>query len=191
MARLIVFNSISLDGYFTDAKGDVRWAHRADPEWQAFVEQNVGGESVLVFGRVTYELMFGYWPQPQVIKNDPIVAKRMNEGAKIVFSRSLRKAAWSNTRLVNGNLATEIRRLKKESEIDMVILGSGSIVLQLAPLGLIDEYHMILCPVALGGGRTMFQGITDKLELTLTKTRVFGNGNVVLHYGASTPQKNN
>jgi dihydrofolate reductase len=184
MRSLIVFNSISLDGYFTDRKGQMNWAYNPipDPEWDAFVAGNASGGGMLVFGRVTYELMAGYWPTPPAVRNNPIVAERMNNLPKVVFSRTLKEAAWTNTRLVKDGLAEEIRALKNDSGPGMAILGSGSIVSQLARERLIDEYQFVVTPFALGGGRTMFEGIPSPLGLKLTATRVFSNGNVVLIY---------
>jgi dihydrofolate reductase len=99
---------------------------------------------------------------------------------KVVFSRKLGKASWQNTRLMKGELATEVRKLKQEAGGGMAILGSGTIVAQLAQAGLIDEYQVVINPIILGKGRTMFEGA--KLNLKLTKSRAFGNGNVVLWY---------
>jgi dihydrofolate reductase len=110
------------------------------------------------------------------------VAKRMNAAAKVVFSRTLDKAAWANTRLVKNDLSGEIRRMKAEPGEGMVIFGSGSIISQLARDGLIDEYQIIVNPVVLGAGRTMFEGTKEVLSLKLIKSRVFPNGNVLLFY---------
>jgi len=180
--KLIVFNQVSLDGYFVDRHGDMSWAHRQDEEWNAFVAGNAAGGGTLLFGRITYELMTRYWPTPAAAENDPVVAERMNNLPKVVFSRTLDKPTWNNTRLVKSDMAAEIRRMKSALEGAMTILGSGSIVSQLAPRGLIDEYQMVVNPIVLGGGRTMFEGIDDTLRLKLTNTRTFGNGNVLLCY---------
>jgi dihydrofolate reductase len=182
MRKLIVFNQVSLDGYFTDVNGDMSWAHKEDAEWQTFVEENASAGGELLFGRITYELMASYWPTPYAIKNDPIVAEQMTSLPKVVFSRTLDKASWKNTKLVKGDIAAEIRKMKKEPGKDMVILGSGNIVSQLAQEGLIDEYQIVVNPIVLGKGRTMFDGIKEKLTLRLTRTRTFGNGNVLLCY---------
>jgi dihydrofolate reductase len=182
MRKLAVFNNVTLDGYFADINGDMSWAHKQDAEFKAFVADNAKGGGVLLFGRITYELMAGYWPTPQAIKNDPIVAERMNNLPKVVFSRTLDKAAWNNTKLVKADLAAEIRKMKKEPGKGMAILGSGSLVAQLAQEGLINEYQIMVNPVVLGRGRTMFDGVKEKLTLRLTKTRAFGNGNVLLCY---------
>ena len=101
---------------------------------------------------------------------------------KLVFSRTLDRASWSNTTLVKGDLATEVRRLKQSPGQDMVILGSGSIVSQLTALGLIDEYQVVIIPIVLGEGRTMFDGIAKTVSLKLTNTRRFDNGRVFLRY---------
>jgi dihydrofolate reductase len=182
--KLVVFNQVTLDGYFAGVNGDISWAHGAtkDPEWNAFVEHNASAGGVLVFGRITYELMIRYWPTAAALKNDPVVAERMNNLPKVVFSRTLDKASWNNTKLVKGNPAAEMRKMKQEPGEDMAIFGSGSIVSQLAQERLIDEYQIVVIPVVLGRGRTMFDGIKEMLTLKLTKSRAFGNGNALLCY---------
>lgn len=182
MRKLFVFNMVSIDGYFVDAKGDMSWAHKHDDEWNSFVGSNASGNGMLLFGRVTYEMMASYWPSPMALKNSPVVAKGMNEMPKIVFSRTLASAAWKNTRLLKGDLATEVRKLKAESGPDMVILGSGQIVSQLAQQNLIDEYQLAISPIVLGKGRTLFETVTDRFKLKLAKSRTFGNGTVFVCY---------
>jgi dihydrofolate reductase len=184
MRKLVVFNHVSLDGYFVDANGSMQWAKMDtnDAEWNAFVAENAKGDGTLVFGRVTYELMASYWPTPMAAKHDSIVADRMNSARKVVFSKTLDEASWSNTTLVKGDPAAAIRKMKEESGEGMAILGSGMIVSQLAKAGLIDEYQMVVDPVVLGKGRTMFDGLTEKLGLKLTRSRTFGNGKVFLSY---------
>ena len=184
MIKLIVFNSVSLDGYFTDAKGDMSWAHKSDPEWTAFSADNAKDpEGTLLFGRVTYEMMASYWPTPRAKQDMPVVARTMNAKSKVVFSRTLSEVSWSNTRLVKTGMIEEVRRLKhQDSGKAIVLMGSGSIVSQLTAAGLIDEYQIVVTPLVLGKGRTMFEGIEDRLALKLTGSRPFANGNVVLHY---------
>ena len=183
MQKLTVFNNVSLDGYFVDKNGQMNWAKtKTDPEWDAFIGQNVSGGGTLLFGRVTYDMMAGFWPTPQAVQSLPKVAERMNRGEKVVFSRKLDKVAWANTKLMKGDLVEEVAKMKREAGQGIAILGSGSIVAQLAPEGLIDEYQMVVIPVVLGAGRTMFEGIQKKLDLKLTKNRVFNNGNVLLCY---------
>lgn len=184
MGRLVVFNSVSADGYFASTDGDVSWLYNdaKDPEWDAFVAGNASGDGRLLFGRITYEMMANYWSTPQAMDHYPAVARGMNQLPKVVFSRTLEKATWNNTRLLADNLAAEVRKMKNEPGKDTAILGSGSIVSQLAKEGLIDEYQFVVTPVVLGEGRTMFDGISGKMNLRLTRTRVFDNGNVLLCY---------
>jgi dihydrofolate reductase len=190
MRRLIVFNSVSLDGYFTDTSGDMSWAHKQDAEWNAFVKGNAGGGGTLLFGRKTYELMASYWPTPMAMKNDPVVAEAMNKLPKLVFSRTLDKAAWSNTTLVKDDMVAAVRKMKTDTGDGpgdgIVILGSGSIVSQLAQAGLIDEFQIALNPIVLGRGRTLFEGVKNKLNLKLTNSRTFQNGNAFLCYEPAT-----
>jgi dihydrofolate reductase len=184
MQKLIVFNNISLDGYFTAANGDFSWARvdNDDAEFSAFIEGNASGGGQLLFGRITYEMMAGFWPTPFAIQTFPKVAENMNRMQKIVFSKTLDHASWNNTRLAKTDLAPEVRKMKSESGNGIAIFGSGTIIAQLASQGLIDEYQFLINPVVLGNGRTMFEGINEKLNFKLTKTRTFNNGKVFLCY---------
>jgi len=182
MPSLVVFNQVSLDGFIADANGDMSWAHKQDTEWNDFVAGNASGESRMLFGRFTYEMMAGWWPTPQARAAMPAVAERMNSSPKVVFSRSLKAATWNNTRLVATDMAGEVRRLKREAGPDMVIMGSGSIVAQLADEGLVDQFMIVVNPVVLGGGKPMFSAASKRLSFKQTGTRAFGNGNVLLNY---------
>lgn len=181
MRKLKVFNLITLDGYFAGPGGDISW-HNVDEEFRELANKNANSGATLLFGRLTYQMMAAYWPSEAGRRDDPAVARGMCAAEKIVFSRTLKKAGWENTRLVRRGLLAEVRRLKSGSGKPLVVLGSGTIVAQLAEAGLVDEYQLLLVPVALGGGRTLFEGIKRRLELKLAATRVFKNGNVLLTY---------
>jgi len=174
MRKLIVFENVSLDGYFTDARNDMSWAHRDsdDPEWKAFTAENAGGESQLLFGRKTYELMVKYWPTSEAKEKDPKVAGGMNTLPKLVFSRTVTSVSWTNTKVVKGDPAVEVRKLKSEPGPVLVIMGSGSVVAQLAAAGLIDEYQLVVTPVVLGKGRTLFEGLPKKIGRASCRERV-------------------
>jgi dihydrofolate reductase len=137
---------------------------------------------MLLFGRTTYEMMAAWWPTPMAAKAMPEVAARMNAMPKLVFSRTMGSTDWTNTTLVKDDLIRTVRRMKNETGPDMAILGSGSIVAQLAGAGLIDTFQVVVNPVALGAGKSLFSGLGKRLDLVLTNTRVFGNGSVVLWY---------
>ena len=183
MRKLMVFNNISLDGYFTDANSDMSWAHKnADEEWNKFASENASGGGLLLFGRKTYDLMVSFWPTKQAYDTMPAVAEGMNNHPKVVFSRTMDKAEWNNTRLIKGNIVEEVSRMKSEPGEGMVILGSGTIVSQLTQERLIDEYQFIMHPLVLGSGRTLFEGVERPLPLKRINSRTFGNGNVLLTY---------
>lgn len=182
MRKIHVFNSVSIDGFFTDANGDMSWAHKHDEEWNEFSSASASGSGELLFGRVTYDMMAAFWPTPQAAQMLPKVAAGMNTMRKRVFSRTLDSVTWENTTLVKGELVPEVRKLKQQPGPDMVILGSGSIVSQLTQARLIDGYQMVLNPIVLGKGRALFETVDDRVSLKLTRTRTFKNGNVVLWY---------
>jgi dihydrofolate reductase len=182
MGKVMVFNSVTLDGYFTGANGDMNWARKMDPEWLAFMAENAKGESAALYGRVTYDMMAGWWPSPQAIAMAPAVAAAMNSMPKVVFSKTLAKAEWSNTQVVKSDIAGAVRKMKGEAGPDIVIMGSGTIIAQLTQERLIDEYQIVVQPVIIGAGRSMFEGVKDKLTLKRTQSRTFENGCVVLWY---------
>ncbi|HEY6804863.1 MAG TPA: dihydrofolate reductase family protein [Pyrinomonadaceae bacterium] len=184
MRKVVVFNSISLDGFFTDLDGDMSWAHKNDPEWNDFTSGNAqgGDRGLFLFGRVTYQMMASWWPSPQALQTMPEVANAMNSRQKVVFSRTLEEATWSNTRLVKDNMIEEVQKLKNQDGENILIFGSGTIVAQLTKEGLIDEYQLVICPIVLGSGRTMFEGVKEKVVLKRTQARTFDNGNVFASY---------
>jgi dihydrofolate reductase len=182
MRTLSVFESVSLDGYFTDRNREIGWAHKQDDEWNEFVGANASGNGELVFGRVTYEMMVKFWPTEEAKKANAKVADGMNRSRKVVVSKTLEKPAWENTRRIAGDLPAEMRKLKEQDGGGLVILGSGTLVAQLTEAGLIDAYQIVVWPVVLGGGRTLFEGVSRPVNLVLKRTKSFRNGNVVLWY---------
>src|SRR4029450_2423375 len=134
MPKLIAFENVTLDGYFTGKNDDLSWSHNQekDPEWDAFVADNAQSGGRLLLGRKTYDMMASYWPTPQAAKNSPDVAEGMNSLPKVVFSRTMDDAEWSNTTVKKGDLVDEVRKMKKAPGKDIAILGSGSIVSQAA-----------------------------------------------------------
>ena len=181
MRKLGAFNFITLDGYFEGPGRDITW-HRHGAEENEFAAESLKSGSILLFGRLTYEMMAGYWPTPRAMKDAPIVAKGMNSAEKIVFSKTLKKADWSHTMVLRENIEEEVLKLKRTAGRDLTILGSGSIVTQFAERGLIDEYHIMVDPVALGNGTPIFKGLRQKLDLKLMSTRTFKSGVVLLSY---------
>ena len=181
MGKVIVFNLTTLDGYFEGLKQDISW-HHVDEEFNDFAIEQLNTVDTLLFGRVTYELMAGYWPSPTAIKNDPIVANKMNDLSKIVFSKTLSHIEWQNTRLIKDNFVEEISKLKKRPGKDMFIFGSSDLAVSFIPHGLIDEYRIMINPVFLGAGKPLLKGIKTRFDLELIKTKSFKSGNVLIYY---------
>jgi dihydrofolate reductase len=182
MRRLRVFESISIDGYFTDANEDMTWAYDVprDADFDAWVGGNASGGGELLFGRKTYEQMAAFWPSPMAAEQMPVVAKGMNAARKYVASRTL-EPTWSNTTAIR-DLVTGARALKASDGPGIVVLGSGSVAMQLGDAGLVDEYQFVIIPIALGSGRTVF---SKRGKLKLVEQRTFKNGKVVVTYAAA------
>ncbi len=181
MRRVFLFMMVSLDGFYEGPNQDISW-HHVDEEFNDYAIQQLDDVDTLLFGRVTYQMMASYWPTQSAIESDPIVAGKMNSVRKIVFSRTLGKAEWNNSRLVKENIAEEVRRLKQQPGKELAIFGSSDLAVSLMQMGLIDELRIMVNPVVLGNGKPLFKGLSHKVELRLTRTRSFGSGNVLLCY---------
>jgi dihydrofolate reductase len=181
MRKVILFNMATLDGFFAGPNGEIDW-HHVDEEFNDFAIDQLGLADGLLFGRVTYQLMASYWPTEAAIRNDPVVAGKMNTLPKIVFSRTLETAEWNNTKLVKGNVAEEITKLKQQPGKDLLLFGSADLASTITQLGLFDEYRVMVNPVVLGSGKPLFKDVNQRLDLKLEKTKTFRNGNVLLYY---------
>jgi len=185
MRKLIVFNLITVDGFYAGLDGDISW-HNVDDEFQEFAIEQTKTFATHVYGRVTYEIMANYWPAANARETDPIVANLMNTTPKVVFSKTLKAVKeseyWKNITLYHELTPEIILDLKKERGGDIAILGSGTIVQQLTNWCLIDEYRLLVNPLILGKGKAMFANIQNRVDFTLINTRIFKNGNVLLYY---------
>ena len=176
---------VTLDGFFDGPNHDISW-HNVDAEFNEFAIEQTGSVGALLFGRVTYELMASFWPTPFALETDPIVADLMNRLPKLVFSTTLAKADWNNTRLIKDHVAEEISQLKQQPGNDLALFGSANLMSTLMKLDLIDEHRIMVNPVILGSGTPLFKRAENTLSLKLVKTRTFGNGNVLLCYQPDT-----
>lgn len=181
MRNLILFNMISLDGFFEGPNNELDW-HNVDEEFNNFAEQQLNSADCLIFGRNTYELMTSYWSSDEAEKDDPVIAKKMNSISKIVFSKTLEKVYWNNTTLVNKNAVEEITKLKQQDGKDLLIFGSADLTASLFRNNLIDELRIIVNPVVLGSGKPLFKNVDKRHYLELIKTKNFNSGNVLLYY---------
>ena len=180
MRKMFSFMMISADGYHADPGQALDW-HNVDQEFSQFALAQLREAGTLVFGRVTYELMAAFWPTPAGEESDPDVAKAMNTTPKIVVSRTLPRATWSGTQLISTRAEGELAKLKQQPGKDIVIQGSSTLTAGLLQTGLLDELRIMVNPVILGQGRSLFAG-ADKTSLKLLKTRQFTSGNVLLYY---------
>jgi dihydrofolate reductase len=181
MRKLVVFENITLDGFMAGPKGEIDWAIR-DDEVTQLSRQGQDSADLFMFGRVTYDMMAGFWPTPAGKSANPTFAGILNNTSKIAFSRTLKMAGWQNTELLADLNKDRILELKSRPGKSIMIFGSGSIVDQLASLGLIDEYQLILNPVVLGRGKRLFGDTTGKMNLDLVDANTFKSGLVFLRY---------
>jgi dihydrofolate reductase len=181
MRKIIVSNYITIDGFFAGPNGELDW-FVWDDEMAKFSIDQLKTVGTILLGRVTYQFFADYWPTSAAFKENPIIAPMMNDLPKIVFTKTLDRTEWNNSKIVKGNVAEEISKLKQQPGKDMVIFGSGTIVSSFAKLGLIDLYRLIVNPVILGSGKPLFKGLDDKLKMKLLNAKALGSGNVILEY---------
>ena len=181
MRKIFSFITTTLDGYYEGPGGEFDWPI-ADEEFSEFSLDQLDEVDTLLFGRVTYQGMAEYWPTPAAQKDDPEIAPRMNRISKIVISRTLDQAGWTNTRLIKDNVRAELSKLKQLPGKDIAIFGSSGLTVSLLQWGLIDELRIMVNPVALGDGKSVFRTAAERIHLKLLKARPFKSGNVLLSY---------
>ncbi len=186
MRKVIVFNRVSIDGFFAGSNGEIDWFIH-DPEVDKTAHSMMHPDTVL-FGRVTYQMFESFWPavgkNPGATKEERALSDELNRMTKVVFSNTLKGVTWVNSRLVKNKVPGEVREMKQGDGPDMVIFGSGTIVHQLAQEGLIDEYMIVVTPVILGEGRPLF-GSSDRINLKLLESKSFPSQNVLFHYAVA------
>ena len=176
MRKLILKMHVSIDGYVRAADGDVMdWVFRSfDDELKQWEVESLWRASAHIMGRKVYDEMAAYWPT----STEPY-APPMNEIPKIVFSRSITRAEWVNTQISNGDLEEEVKRLKQEDGKHILAHGGAEFAQALSARKLIDEYHLIVHPVALAGGLPLF---TEVVNLKLASARIFPAGAALMIY---------
>ena len=164
MRKIFAFIMTTLDGYYEGPNQEFDfWV--VDEEFEEFSVEQLDEVDALLFGRVTYEGMAAYWPTPAAEEDDPRVAATMNGLSKIVVSRTLEKAEWANTRIIKDD-----------------VLGSSDLTVSLLEMGLVDEVRIMVNPVILGAGKSVFRTAGERIRLKLLKSRSFNSGNVLLYY---------
>ena len=188
MGKIIWFVTVSLDGYFEGLNHDISW-HNVDDEFNRFAIKQLRETDALLFGRRTYQLFEDFWPKaaddPSISKENLEIASLINNVNKIVFSKTLKKVEesenWRNVRLVSEINRQEIEAMKRQSGKNLSV-GGSNLCVSFAEMGLIDEFQIMVNPVAIGAGNSLFKGIKRRLKLRLLETRTFKSGNVLLCY---------
>ncbi|HKC47014.1 MAG TPA: dihydrofolate reductase family protein [Gemmatimonadales bacterium] len=207
MRRIVAFNNVSADGFYSGADGGLGWVIQdseldrsimADADRSAALGSGTDPGTIL-FGLRTYEQFESFWPhalddsQTAPSPHGPGRSAEMrgmaiwiNAAKKIVFSRTRQQVTWSNSTLVRTFDPREIEALKRQPGSDMLIFGSGSIASLLTRHGLIDEYQFVVNALLLGDGRSLLTGVPRSLRLTLLESKAFPTGNVLLRYGRAS-----
>jgi dihydrofolate reductase len=179
MRHIFLFMNVSLDGYFEDANHDISGFKN---DFEAFSDQEGGPVDALLFGRKTYDGM-KFWSTPQALDVQADVAKFMTETPKYVVTHSKSyDAGWENVTVFDEDAAAQVKKLKESVGESIAIFGSNNLCLTLMQAGLIDDFQIVVNPVAFGGGSPLFGGLLNKADFTLTKTRAFKSGAVLLSY---------
>ena len=195
MRRIVLYDWLTADGYFAAADGTLDWVVPDDEQSRAAAD-GMPGYDTFLFGRRTYELFEAFWsralddsataPDPhrpgQRTGEHRAIAIALEQGVKLVFSRTLRTTTWKNSRVVPELERGEIESMKRQPGKDMLVFGSGSIATQLTDHGLIDEYQLVVCPVFIGRGRRLLDGISGKTKLALVASTPYPSGDVLLRY---------
>lgn len=179
MRKLIMWNVMTLDGYF---EGDHPWAldwhkHVWGEELERFSIEQLRSADMLFFGRVTYEGMAAYW---QTETGE--VADFMNRLPKVVFSEKLDRADWANTALIKNDVLGTVKKLKQAGDGNVFVFGSAMLSSYFMENNLFDEYRIALAPVVLGGGQTLFGRNLNERKLKLLESRPLSSGCVILRY---------
>jgi dihydrofolate reductase len=175
------FVMTSLDGYHEGPRRELAW-HNVDGEFNQFAIEQMDAADTVVLGRHTYEVMAAYWPTDHAADADPRMASTMNSVTKAVVSRTLEHVEWANTEIIRDDVADYLAKLKEQPGRDIAILGSSSLTASLLPSGVVDEVRIMVNPVILGAGNSLFAGASSRVRLKLLSTRPFRSGNVMHYY---------
>lgn len=176
---------VSLDGFVAGPNGEMNWI-KVDEEIFDFVGTMTAQADTALYGRVTYEMMQGYWPEagnkPNASKHDKEHSAWYNKVNKVVLSTTLEQKGLINTTVIAKDLTNSINKVKQQEGQQILIFGSPGASQSLLNEGLIDEFWLFVNPIILGEGRPLFQGVTVSTDLKLSGSKTFGCGVIALHY---------
>jgi dihydrofolate reductase len=184
VSTLASFIITSLDGFHEGPNGEFDWPI-VDEEFRDFAIRQLDAADTLGFGRATYDHMAAYWPTDQAEANDPAIASRMNSKPKLVFSTALEHADWSNTTVVEGEAAERIEAVKAASGGELLVIGSAHLTACFVAAGVLDELRIMIAPVVIGQGRSLFEDLKDRVGLSLAHVRQFDSDSLLLTYRPS------
>ena len=180
MRKIVVSEFISLDGV---VEAPETWHFPfIDDEAQALTNSRIAANTSLLFGRVTYDIFAGYWPNVPVTDAPDDIAKNLNSKPKFVVSNTLKKADWQNTTIISGDVAAGVAKAKQDGDGIMGVTGSITLIQTLLAAGLVDELQLMVHPIVLGHGMRLFKDGLDKIPLKLVDSKAFKLGVVALTY---------
>ena len=179
MRRIFLLMNVTLEGYFEGPNDDLSWSKS---KFEALSQESDRVVDTFLFGRRTFEMMRSFWPTPAGAQVHAEVARVMNETPKVVVAHAGYEAGWQNVTVISDNVIDQIKQLKAQPGGDIAIFGSNTLCVSLLPHSLIDQIHLMLSPVAIGTGTPLFQGLTQKVDFTLTNSQQFESGVVMLTY---------
>lgn len=185
MRNLVFFMHASLDGFVAGPNGEMNWI-KVDEAMFDFVATMTAEADTALYGRVTYEMMQGYWPnagnKPNASKHDKEHSAWYNSVSKIVLSTSLNEKELTNTTVISDDLAEKINAIKQQEGKNILIFGSPRASHSLLKEGLVDEFWIFVNPILLGKGIPLFKNIMETTQLKLVETKIFSQGVIALHY---------
>lgn len=181
MGKLTSFTFISLNGFYKSLNNDISW-HLHGEEEERYSIDSLNTSDILLFGRVTYDLMSSFWQSQQAFDTFPEVAKAMNASDKIVVSRSMKSADWQNTSILNDNFIDTIIDLKEKTSKSITLLGSGTVLKHIASANIVDEYQIMIDPLFLSNGFPILNNLNESISLELISSKVFKSGKILLYY---------
>ncbi|WP_332736208.1 dihydrofolate reductase family protein [Flavihumibacter sp.] len=185
MRKIISFMHISLDGFVAGPNGEMDWI-KADEEIFSYVGKRISEGDTSLYGRVTFQMMEGYWPtaadKPNATRHDIEHSRWYSQVHKVVLSRTMKDADLANTTIISDNLAEKINEIKQQAGEDILLFGSPTATHALIQLNLIDGYWLFVNPIILGEGIPLFTGIKDRIKLNLLNTKQFACGVTELNY---------
>ena len=183
MRKVKLSMQMTINGYVGQPNGEMDWmTWNPDDDFLEFINSQYDSSDTMLLGRKLADGFIEFWENALDKNPDTPFAKKIVDMPKVVFTKTLDKSTWNNTTLAKGNLADEIANLKKQNGKDILVVGGADFVSSLIKEGLIDEYHLIVNPTAIGSGMTIFNSLDRIQKFTPTQAKLYSGGKIVLSY---------